>query len=81
MQLFKIHTFYVVANSLEQAKESVKDNLPASYFSESVCPVHVVAVEQSRALDATPCVECGGVEFANWQECKNASCGCMRLRQ
>lgn len=39
------------------------------------------AAEQLRALDATPCVECGGVEFTNWQECKNEGCGCMRLRQ
>ena len=51
MQLYKIHTYYVVANSLEQAKEAVKDNLPASYFSESVCPVHAIAVEQPLALD------------------------------
>jgi len=52
MQLYKIHKFYVVADSLEQAKEAVKDRLPETYFSESVCPVHVIAVEQPLAPDA-----------------------------
>ena len=51
MQLYKIHKFYVVADSLEQAKEAVKDRLPETYFSESVCPVHVIAVEQPLAPD------------------------------
>ena len=52
MELFKIHQYYVVASSLEQAKLLVKDKLPASYSSEWVCPVDVVAVEQPLAPDA-----------------------------
>lgn len=52
MQLFKIYNLFVVAHSLEDAIAAVKDRLPESYFSESICRVDVVAVEQSAQRTA-----------------------------